>query len=70
MNGVARSTPGYRDEGLVWDGALQRKVAEAVAAAGWKVEEALGGKPVDVEGVVMEDGSVAVVQARPQVLPA
>lgn len=34
-----------------------------------QVEEALGGKPVDIEGVVLEDGSVAVVQARPQILP-
>lgn len=67
--GVKQGTPAYKDEALVWDNELQKKVLAAIAKAGWQVEEALGGKPVDIEGVVLEDGSVAVVQARPQILP-
>jgi hypothetical protein len=39
-----------------------------VARAGWAARDALGGGALDCEGVVLADGSVALVQARPQVL--
>lgn len=68
--GVSEGTPSYNDVPLLWDGAMQQQVLKAVAEVGWKVEAALGGKPVDIEGVVTADGKVAVVQARPQILPA
>ena len=58
----------YDGEPLVWDQAHRGAVLAAIAAAGWAARDALGGAPLDCEGVVAEDGKVSLVQARPQVL--
>ena len=58
----------YEREPLVWDAAHRDATLRAVAKAGWAARDALGGGALDCEGVVLADGSVALVQARPQVL--
>jgi len=57
----------YTEEPLVTDPEFQQRTLLDVAAAAVAVEVALGGAPQDVEGVVLEDGTVYVVQSRPQV---
>ncbi|CAG9461027.1 unnamed protein product [Pedinophyceae sp. YPF-701] len=56
------------DEPLVWDGGLRSSITAEIVKVARAVEEAFGGVPQDVEGCVAPDGSVTVVQARPQVL--
>lgn len=54
-------------EGVFWDADFQQKLLSQLSAVGWAVEKALGGEPQDIEGV-WRNGSVTVVQARPQVV--
>lgn len=68
VSGVDMETPEYAEEELVWNVDFQHRVLREIADAGWKVEKAFGGKPLEVEGVYSQ-GKVAVVQARPQVFP-
>ena len=58
----------YETEALVWDAQHRESTLQAVAHAGWAARDALGGQPLDCEGVVLHDGTVALVQARPQVV--
>jgi alpha-glucan,water dikinase len=58
----------YEAEALVWDAVHRESTLKAVAQAGWAARDALGGQPLDCEGVVLHDGTVALVQARPQVV--
>lgn len=69
VSGVDMDTPEYSEEELVWNTEYQQGVLQDIAAAGWKVADAFGGKPLEVEGVYSA-GRVAVVQARPQVFPS
>jgi alpha-glucan,water dikinase len=57
------------DQPLLWDGGMRHALISSVATVGRAVESAFGGVPQDIEGVVMPDGGVVVVQSRPQVLP-
>mmetsp|Transcript_32561 Transcript_32561/g.58295 ORF Transcript_32561/g.58295 Transcript_32561/m.58295 type:complete len:92 (+) Transcript_32561:2-277(+) len=57
----------YTEEPLVTDEAFRRQTLSGIAAAAVAVEVALGGEAQDVEGVVLEDGSIYVVQSRPQI---
>lgn len=68
VSGVEMETPEYADEELVWHSEFQQRVLREISDAGWKVEGAFGGQPLEIEGVYSQ-GKVAVVQARPQVFP-
>lgn len=57
------------DQPLLWDGHTRGQLIDSISAAGRAVEGAFGGVAQDVEGVVLPDGQVVVVQSRPQVLP-
>jgi len=58
----------YASDPLVTDVSYQAKVMDLIVRASQAVEQAMGGAPQDVEGVVTHDDRVVVVQARPQVL--
>ena len=57
----------YADEPLFWDSAFQQQLLMSIARAARDVEAAFGGNPQDIEGVYA-DGSLTIVQSRPQVL--
>lgn len=57
------------DQPLLWDGGLRERLIGSIAGVGHAVEAAFGGVAQDIEGVVLPDGQVVVVQSRPQVLP-
>ena len=54
-------------DALFWDAAFRTKVLSGIASLGAAVEAAFEGAPQDIEGV-WRDGSLTVVQSRPQVL--
>lgn len=56
----------YSDDRLMCDGAFQNQVLNSIAAACVEIETLMG-EPQDIEGVVLADGSLFVVQTRPQV---
>lgn len=55
----------YQADPIVKDEAFRRRLMVQVAATGLAIELALGGAQ-DVEGVVGADGTITVVQTRPQ----
>ncbi|KAK9807043.1 hypothetical protein WJX72_011773 [[Myrmecia] bisecta] len=57
----------YAEERLMWDAEFQRVLLASIAAVGREVEAAFGGVPQDIEGV-WANGSISVVQSRPQIL--
>jgi len=57
----------YASEPLLWDAAWRGEPLDGLVELGLAVEDALGGAPQDIEGLVLH-GQLAVVQARPQVL--
>jgi len=57
----------YTAEPLVVDELFRSQALRAVAAAAVAVEAVLGGEAQDIEGVLLEDGTLYVVQSRPQV---
>lgn len=57
----------YGGDRLLTDSAFRSDLMTRVARAASAVEAACGGVAQDVEGCVDEDGSVVVVQTRPQV---
>ena len=50
---------------LIADEAFRKDLVSRIAKVGVAIEEALGSAQ-DVEGAVEEDGSITVVQTRPQ----
>lgn len=56
----------YSDDRLMCDEAFQSHVLNSIAAACVEIETLMG-EPQDIEGVVLADGSLYVVQTRPQV---
>ena len=66
--GPSHDVARYEEEPLVWDAKHRESVLRGVAHAGWAARDAFGGQPLDCEGVVLYDGTVALVQARPQVV--
>jgi alpha-glucan,water dikinase len=58
------------EQPLLWDGHMRGQLIDSISAVGKAVETAFGGVAQDIEGVVLPDGQVVVVQSRPQVLPA
>lgn len=57
----------YAEDPIMYDEGYARSVMSAIAEASVAVEEAFGA-PQDIEGVIKEDGSLYIVQTRPQVL--
>jgi alpha-glucan,water dikinase len=57
------------DQPLLWDGHMRGQLISSISQVGKAVEGAFGGVAQDIEGVVLPDGQVVVVQSRPQVLP-
>lgn len=57
------------DQPLLWDGHMRGQLIDSIHKVGQAVEAAFGGVAQDIEGVVLPDGQVVVVQSRPQVLP-
>lgn len=57
----------YSAEPLVWSDEERSQLLEKLVRCGTSVEQSFAG-PVDIEGVVTEDGSITIVQARPQIL--
>lgn len=55
----------YSRDPLIVDKLFQRSLLSKIAEAG-KIIESLYGYPQDIEGVV-KDGTIFVVQARPQI---
>eukprot|EP00959_Pyramimonas_sp_CCMP1952_P062225 1300765-Pyramimonas_sp.AAC.1 len=58
----------YGEEPLLWDNGFVSGLVAKLAAAGVAVESALGGVPQDVEGAIDAEGTVHIVQARPEIL--
>lgn len=56
----------YMDDPLVKDAEYRRKLLSQVCKVGMAIEVALGSAQ-DIEGVVSQDGTITVVQTRPQV---
>ncbi len=56
----------YGSDPLVADEGFRSALLARIAAAGAAVEAALGG-PQDIEGCVEADGTITLVQTRPQV---
>jgi len=56
----------YTTSPLFGDDGFQRSLMDLLRQVGLEVEQSMGGKPQDVEGVIRE-GRVTIVQARPQV---
>ena len=54
-------------ESLVWDSASRADLVARLVKAGVDVEVALASGAQDIEGCVLPDGTLVVVQARPQV---
>ena len=52
---------------LLNDEQFQRQLLRRIALAAVAVEEAMGGVPQDIEGVVDAEDCVHIVQTRPQV---
>ena len=50
---------------LIADEAFRRDLVSRIAKVGVAIEDALGSAQ-DIEGAVEEDGSITVVQTRPQ----
>lgn len=59
----------YVSEPLVWDSNYQKELLSQILSLGSSIEKACGGQPQDVEGVVTPDGTIYVVQTRPQNAP-
>lgn len=57
------------DQPLLWDGHTRGQLIQGISQVGKAVEAAFGGVAQDIEGVVLPDGQIVVVQSRPQVLP-
>jgi alpha-glucan,water dikinase len=57
------------DQPLLWDPHTRGQLISSISAVGQAVEAAFGGVAQDIEGVVLPQGQVVVVQSRPQVLP-
>jgi alpha-glucan,water dikinase len=57
------------DQSLLWDGHMRGQLIDSISQVGKAVETAFGGVAQDIEGVVLPDGQIVVVQSRPQVLP-
>lgn len=57
------------EQPLLWDGHMRGQLIDSISAVGKAVETAFGGVAQDIEGVVLPDGQIVVVQSRPQVLP-
>jgi alpha-glucan,water dikinase len=56
----------YSQDPLVADEQFRNQVLAAIAHAAYEVEKTLG-SPQDIEGCIAADGSLYVVQTRPQV---
>ncbi|GAX78330.1 hypothetical protein CEUSTIGMA_g5772.t1 [Chlamydomonas eustigma] len=57
----------YMDDKLVQDVGFRKHILSEICKVGYAIEQALGGVPQDIEGVVAPDGTITVVQTRPQV---
>lgn len=57
----------YSDDPIVSDLEFQHQTLTRIAASAVAVEIALGDVAQDVEGLILEDGTLYVVQSRPQV---
>lgn len=55
----------YSSDKLINDKNFQHQILSNIARAGNAIEE-LYGSPQDIEGVVVRDGQIYVVQTRPQ----
>jgi alpha-glucan,water dikinase len=56
----------YMEDQLVQDAGFRSSLFSRICTVGAAIEEALGSAQ-DIEGVVAPDGSITVVQTRPQV---
>mmetsp|Transcript_13764 Transcript_13764/g.50112 ORF Transcript_13764/g.50112 Transcript_13764/m.50112 type:complete len:1383 (-) Transcript_13764:628-4776(-) len=56
----------YAEDAIMYDEDYARSVMVAIAEASVAIEDAFGA-PQDIEGVIKEDGSLYIVQTRPQV---
>eukprot|EP00958_Prasinococcus_capsulatus_P023564 scaffold3544_cov373-Prasinococcus_capsulatus_cf.AAC.3 len=59
----------YAEDAIMYDEDYARSVMVAIAEASVAIEDAFGA-PQDIEGVIKEDGSLYIVQTRPQVGPS
>mmetsp|Transcript_112086 Transcript_112086/g.280823 ORF Transcript_112086/g.280823 Transcript_112086/m.280823 type:complete len:1246 (+) Transcript_112086:407-4144(+) len=57
----------YASEPLVFDAAFRNKLLRRLFDLGRLVEANFNGQPQDIEGAVLKDGSLVVLQSRPQV---
>eukprot|EP00425_Heterocapsa_triquetra_P045917 CAMPEP_0195086646 /NCGR_PEP_ID=MMETSP0448-20130528/26720_1 /TAXON_ID=66468 /ORGANISM="Heterocapsa triquestra, Strain CCMP 448" /LENGTH=1227 /DNA_ID=CAMNT_0040120147 /DNA_START=81 /DNA_END=3764 /DNA_ORIENTATION=- len=57
----------YADEPLLFDAAFREKLVKGLFELGRLVEANFKGQPQDIEGAVLADGSLIVLQSRPQV---
>mmetsp|Transcript_42623 Transcript_42623/g.132910 ORF Transcript_42623/g.132910 Transcript_42623/m.132910 type:complete len:153 (-) Transcript_42623:259-717(-) len=57
----------YASEPLVFDTAFRTKLLRRLFDLGRLVEANFGGQPQDIEGAVLSNGSLVVLQSRPQV---
>jgi len=58
----------YNDEPLLWDKSFQQGLVTKLAAVAAQIEAAFDGVPQDVEGAMDAEGTVHIVQARPEIL--
>eukprot|EP00932_Pfiesteria_piscicida_P009650 SRR837773.20410.p1 GENE.SRR837773.20410~~SRR837773.20410.p1 ORF type:complete len:311 (-),score=94.09 SRR837773.20410:249-1061(-) len=58
---------GYASEPLIFDAAFRTTMLRRLFDLGRLVEANFNGQPQDIEGAVLEDGSLVVLQSRPQV---
>ena len=69
LSPLATRTLDYSSEKIVFDAVFREETFAKLGEVGRAVKAAMGGlEDQDVEGVVAADGSVAVVQARVQVI--
>jgi len=57
----------YAEEPLIFDAAFRGKLLRRLFDLGRAVEANFRGQPQDIEGAVLKDGSLVVLQSRPQV---
>lgn len=62
----AQSIVDYTQMPLLWDEGSREELVKGLVTLGSTIERALGGAQ-DIEGVVLHDGTLCVVQSRPQV---
>eukprot|EP00899_Mesostigma_viride_P015827 jgi/Mesvir1/24245/Mv10949-RA.1 len=67
MDPAAEETLDSRGDPLLRNAGFRNALLRAVGEVGVIVEAAYGGAPQDIEGVYSRDGTITVVQARPQV---